>query len=133
MALTAEGAAADVYLTQKDVREVQLAKGAIAAGISILQKRLGVGESDIKHVYLAGGFGTYIDYDSACTIGFLPSSLGERIVAIGNGAGTGAKMAVLNATILDRAERIRERIKYLELAECPEFNDEFMERMMFSE
>lgn len=133
IAKATDGASQDVYITQKDVREVQLAKGAIAAGISILQKRMGVVESDIVHVYLAGGFGTYIDYDSACSVGLLPPSLRKRIKAIGNGAGTGAKMAALNASALERAERIRERIHYLELAECPEFNDEFMEKMMFGE
>ena len=123
----------DVYLTQKDVREVQLAKSAIAAGINILIQRIGAQTDDIKKVYLAGGFGNYIDYDSACTIGLLPPSLRSKIKGIGNAAGTGARMSVCSHKQRERANILCHKLEYIELAEAKEFSDEFMENMMFPE
>ncbi len=81
-----------VSLTQRDVREVQLAKGAIAAGVDILMREMGVTEKDIRRLYLAGGFGNYIDKKSACAIGLLPPGLLDRVTPIGNAAGAGARL-----------------------------------------
>ena len=86
----------DIYLTQKDVREVQLAKGAIAAGIQILTEKLGKKTGDIRQVLLAGAFGNYMDSGSACEIGMIPYELHDRIKAVGNAAGEGAKLATVN-------------------------------------
>ena len=80
-----------VTLTQKDVREVQLAKGAIRAGIELMAEQLGVQVEDIRAVRLAGAFGNYLDPASACRIGMIPPVLEDRTVGIGNAAGEGAK------------------------------------------
>jgi len=123
----------DICFTQKDAREVQLAKGAIAAGIEVLMRERGVGYDDIGALYLAGGFGSYIDFDSACAIGLLPPALRPRIQAIGNGAGAGAKMALLSGAHMRRAERIRGLMRYIELSTSAAFNDSFIENMLFGE
>lgn len=129
--VAAKGADGDIYISQRDIREIQLAKGAIAAGIEILLRAWGVKEADVQKVYLAGGFGTYINYDSACTIGLIPSRMRERIISLGNAAGTGAKIAALSETSLKGAEEIRKLAEYIELAERPDFQDIFLDKMMF--
>lgn len=85
-----------VYLTQKDIGEVQLAKAAIAAGIFLLMKRLEITEKDIKRVYLAGAFGNYMNPESAAAIGMFPAGLLPSIQPVGNAAGEGARIALLN-------------------------------------
>ena len=90
-------------MSQKDIREVQLAKAAIAAGITLLRKELKLSEEDIGRVYIAGAFGNYMDADSACAIGLIPVSLRDRIQPIGNAAGEGAKLALLSSRALSRA------------------------------
>ncbi len=120
-----------VTLSQKDIREVQLAKGAIAAGIEVLARAYGVEVSDIQRVCLAGGFGNYIDRAHACRIGLLPPVLLDRIEGIGNGAGAGARMALLSEKEQVRAEQLAERIQYIELSAVKEFQDLFMDKMLF--
>ena len=120
-----------VFIAQKDLREVQLAKGAIAAGIEVLMNQLGVEFKDIEALYLAGGFGNYIDKHSACNIGLLPPELEERIVPIGNGAGAGAQRMLLDEDYLKRAEEIRRRMEYIELSARPDFQDLFVDHMLF--
>jgi uncharacterized 2Fe-2S/4Fe-4S cluster protein (DUF4445 family) len=117
-----------VALTQRDVREVQLAKGAIAAGIDILIKEMGVKEKDIHNLYLAGGFGNYIDKASACKIGLLPPSLLDRVKPIGNAAGAGARLMLPGP---ERAEALRRRMEYLELSGRKDFQELFSEKMLF--
>ncbi len=121
----------DIAITQKDVRELQNAKAAIAAGIKILIKQAGIDVSDIDRVYLAGGFGNYIDRDNAVVIGLLPRELKDRIESIGNAAGAGAVGALLSQKQIARAAEIKKMIKYVELSACPEFMDEFVESMLF--
>lgn len=128
--LTGEGENG-VFIAQKDLREVQLAKGAIAAGIEVLMNQLGVGFEDIGTLYLAGGFGNYIDKHSACNIGLLPPELEARIVPIGNGAGAGAQRMLLDEAYLKRAEEIRRRMEYIELSARPDFQDLFVDHMLF--
>jgi len=125
------GAVEDIYICQKDIREVQLAKGAIAAGIRILMKEMGIGFDEISYVYLAGGFGNYIYYDHACNIGLLPAELRDKIIQIGNGAGAGAKMSLLSRENLQRAESIRKQIRYIELSTRMDFQDLFVDLMLF--
>lgn len=126
-----EGAMDDIYICQKDVREVQLAKAAIASGIHILMKEMGVRHEDIQKVYLAGGFGNYIDYDHAADIGLIPSQLRSRIVAIGNAAGAGAKMALLSGEYMEMAESIRHRTSYVELSSRLDFQTVFVDYISF--
>lgn len=121
----------NILLTQKDVREFQLAKGAIAAGINILLKEAGIGFEDIKRVYLAGGFGSFIDPVNACKIGLLPSSVEDRIIRIGNGAGLGARAYLLDKQLKEKAELLLNKIKYIELSLRKDFQDEFMNSMEF--
>ncbi len=120
-----------VYLTQKDIREIQLAKAAIAAGIRILMKKLFITEEDIACLYIAGAFGNYMNPVSAGTIGLFPISLVEQIRPIGNAAGEGAKIALLNANEWRLADRLAESVEFVELAILPEFQDCFVDELEF--
>lgn len=122
-----------VYLSQKDIREVQLAKGAIAAGIALLAEQMGITLEQIEQVYIAGAFGNYMDPAGACRIGMLPGILKDRIIPVGNAAGEGAKLALLNNEELERAERLARHTEFLELAALPEFQDEFVDQLEFPE
>jgi len=121
----------DVYLSQKDIREVQLAKGAVAAGIELLAAELGVTLNDVKKVMIAGAFGNYMDPHSACRIGMIPMELEDRIEMIGNAAGEGSITATLNQGEFRHAQEIRERAKFLELASSPDFQDTFVDNLLF--
>lgn len=122
----------DLLLTQKDIREVQLAKGAISCGIRILMKELGVTPGDITKVFLAGAFGNYIDPRSARRIAILPAGLPlERVVPVGNAAGVGAQMALISKAARRRADEIAGRVEHLELALHPEFLEGFTYGMYF--
>jgi uncharacterized 2Fe-2S/4Fe-4S cluster protein (DUF4445 family) len=120
-----------VYLTQKDVREVQLAKAAIAAGMKLLMKELSVTEEDISRVYIAGAFGNYMDPVSAGIIGMLPGSLAEHVRPIGNAAGEGAQIALLNRMEFRESERLARKVDFIELAASPEFQDYFVDELGF--
>lgn len=120
-----------VYLSQKDIREVQLAKGAIAAGIELMAEKLGIKVTDIKKVMIAGAFGNYMDPHSACAIGLIPQVLEEKIEMIGNAAGEGSKIATLNKDEFLRAQAIRKDIEFLELASSPNFQDTFVDNLLF--
>ena len=122
-----------VYLTQKDVREVQLAKAAMAAGLRLMAERLGVEIDEIEEVDIAGAFGNYINPDSACAIGLIPPELRQRIVPVGNAAGAGAKLALMNATSWAEAKSLARSTEFLELATLPEFQDEFVEQLSFED
>ena len=123
----------DVYLTQKDVREVQLAKAAIRAGIELMCKALGVRVEDIRQVLLAGAFGNYLDPKSACAIGMIPPVLCERVLPIGNAAGEGARMAVLNEEEFAHGRLLAAGTEFLELASMSEFNDCYVDCLCFEE
>lgn len=120
-----------VLVTQRDVRELQLAKGAIRAGIQILLKELGITAADVKRVYLAGAFGNYIRPTSALAIGLIPEFPNAEILPVGNAAGSGAKMALLSRAALREASAILEHVEYLELSGRPDFQEEFAEAMIF--
>ncbi|MEL7565556.1 MAG: ASKHA domain-containing protein [Dehalobacterium sp.] len=122
-----------ILITQKDIRELQLAKGAIAAGIRILMENCGVTMDDIKEVLLAGAFGNYLDTHNACIIGLIPPELEDKIKMIGNAAGTGAKLALLSASEFRRADAIAASVKFIELGSSPEFNRIFAEKMYFNQ
>lgn len=121
----------EIAITQKDIRELQNAKAAIAAGINVLVKEAGISFNDIKTVYLAGGFGSYINIESALKIGLIPSALEGKIQTVGNAAGQGAIETLINSDSLKTAEEISRRIKYIELSASKDFNDSYVECMMF--
>jgi uncharacterized 2Fe-2S/4Fe-4S cluster protein (DUF4445 family) len=120
-----------VVITQRDIRELQLAKGALRAGIGTLLARLGLVEDDVREVYLAGAFGNYVRPESAVAIGLLPAFRKARITAVGNAAGGGARMALLSRGALEEAERITGRVAYVELAEQQDFPRDFVAAMRF--
>lgn len=120
-----------VVLTQRDIRELQLGKGAIAAGAAILMKEFGVGPEDLKHVLLAGAFGNFIRRENAQRIGLLPNVLIEKILFIGNAAGAGARMALMSRRCKDEANEIADKVRYVELAGRADFAEAFAEAMMF--
>ena len=120
-----------VYLTQDDIRQLQMAKGAIASGIELMAAQLGGGVETIERVLLAGAFGSFIRPESACRIGLLPPQLLDRIQAIGNAAGSGARRVACSRAELQRAQTIADRAEFLELAALPEFQRTFAQSMRF--
>jgi uncharacterized 2Fe-2S/4Fe-4S cluster protein (DUF4445 family) len=116
-----------VTLSQKDVRELQLAKAAIRLGIQALVEAEGLAENDLEQVIIAGAFGTFIDVESAITIGMLPDLPLERFKQVGNAAGTGARLALISQAERQKANQIAQRDGYIELAKVPGFNRKFAE------
>lgn len=122
-----------VLFTQKDVRQLQFAKGSIAAGIAILMKVMGVKPADLQDVLLAGAFGSYIHPDAARLIGLVPAVPLDRIRAVGNAAGEGAKIGLLSYREREAAEAMPGRVEYIELSGREDFNDIFMGVLGFPE
>ena len=120
-----------VVLTQRDVRELQLAKAAIAAGIALLAQSWGIALGDIPEVLLAGAFGSFMDLDCAYAIGLLPPELEGRARPIGNAAGTGARLAALSAGQLRLCTRLAGETACLDLAAHPEFQTRYFTAMNF--
>ena len=123
----------NVTLTQKDVREVQLAKAAIRAGVELLARRMGGETEDIQKVYLAGAFGNYLNPASACRIGMIPPVLLDRIVPIGNAAGEGAKLCALSREEFTYSQTLAKETEFLELASLPDFQDCYVDALEFAE
>lgn len=123
----------NVTLTQKDVREVQLAKAAIRAGIELLSEKMGTAVDAIQTVYLAGAFGNYMDPASACRIGMIPPVLLDRIKPIGNAAGEGAKLCALRQDEFAYSQRLAKETEFLELASLPQFQDCYVDALEFCE
>ena len=122
-----------VYLTAGDVRKLQLAKAAVSAGIAVLLKEARITAEDLDALYLAGGFGTYMDILSAAAIGMFPACLTERAILLGNSSLAGAEMAVLQPEAEKELKEIREDFRYLELSGNADFNQEYPEQMFFYE
>lgn len=120
-----------VYITQKDIGELQLAKAAMAAGIQILCQKLGIRTADIEQVLIAGAFGNYLSPDSACRIGLIPDILRDKIKAIGNAAGAGAVQAALNLERWRTAQKLAAGIEFTELAAEQDFSDIFVGELEF--
>ena len=117
----------NITISQKDVRELQLAKAAIRLGIQSLVEAEGLTENDLEKVIIAGAFGTFIDVKSAITIGMLPDLPLERFAQVGNAAGTGARLALISQAERKLADEIARRDDYIELAKIPNFNRKFAE------
>ena len=120
-----------VFLTQKDIRQVQLAKAAIRAGTKILQRKLNLKDSDIKHILLAGAFGNYIRKENALRIGLLPNVSPERIRFIGNAAASGAQMILISQNSRDKAKELARKIEYIEIAHEKDFTGIYADCMTF--
>lgn len=121
----------NIVLTQQDIRGLQFAKGSIAAGVDVLMQLMGVTANDLHEVLLAGSFGSYINPSSARTIGLVPWVPVDRIVAVGNSAGEGAKISLLSFREREAANRIPDFIEYVELSGRSEFNDIFTDALAF--
>lgn len=120
-----------IYISQKDIREIQLAKGAIAAGIEVLLQTYGAKAEDIEEVYLAGAFGNYLSEESVCKIGLLPPELEGKIKGIGNAAGVGAKLSLLSEKEYKRGIALSKKTKYIELSAHPAFRGIFFNKINF--
>jgi uncharacterized 2Fe-2S/4Fe-4S cluster protein (DUF4445 family) len=120
-----------VFLTQKDIRELQFAKGSIATGIKVLMDILGVETKDLDEVLLGGSFGSYLNPESAKIIGLVPPVHVDRIIAVGNSAGEGAKIALLSYRERQVAFELPSRIEYVELSGRADFNDAFVSVLGF--
>ena len=121
----------DIYLSQRDIRELQFAKAAIATGWRILLEEAGLTEDDVKQVLLAGSFGSYLSSKSAIRIGLVPAVPVRRVVAAGNVAGEGAKMALLSVRERAAALALLEEVRYVELSDRADFNDRFIDQLGF--
>ena len=126
------GDAADsLYLSQRDIRELQFAKAAIATGWTLLLEEQGLAAADVAQVLLAGSFGSYLAPASAVRIGLVPDVALMRIVSAGNVAGEGAKMALLSLRERAAAQALLEEVHYVELSDRADFNDRFVDRLAF--
>ena len=120
-----------IYLSQRDVRELQFAKAAIATGWQILLEEAGLTPADVKQVLLAGSFGSYLSAASAIRIGLVPKVPVPRVVSAGNVAGEGAKMALLSLRERAGGLALLEEVRYVELSDRADFNDRFVEQLPF--
>ncbi len=125
------GSTQEIVLTQDDVRQVQLCKGAIASGAAMLQKIAGVPDDKVAELMLAGGFGNYLSIRSALRIGLIPALPEPRIRYVGNAAVLGAQLALLSEAERGRAEQIARSIEHVSLAAHPDFQDVFVDCMNF--
>jgi uncharacterized 2Fe-2S/4Fe-4S cluster protein (DUF4445 family) len=121
----------NVILTQADIRQVQLAKAAIRAGIILLERKLDISDGDIEQVFLAGAFGNYIRAESALRLKLLPCVPAERIHFVGNAASSGAQMILLSRHCREKVKQLAEKIEYVEIAQQPDFQTVFAESMQF--
>jgi uncharacterized 2Fe-2S/4Fe-4S cluster protein (DUF4445 family) len=123
--------ASSVYLTQRDIRELQFAKASIATGWKILFGELGMEPEDVSQVLLAGSFGQYLSPAAAVRIGLVPRIALTRIVSAGNVAGEGAKIAALSLRERAEARSILGEVRYVELSGRSDFNDAFIDQLAF--
>ena len=123
--------APDVLLTQEDVRRAQLAKSAVISGMRTLLKKAGLREQDAETMFIAGGFGSYLNVHSAAEIGLIPRRLTERVNVLGNAALAGASLVLLSDREREKCERTAAEMKVVELAGDPDFAAEYIENMSF--
>ena len=121
----------NVFITAKDVRNIQLAKAAIAAGIQTLLTHVGLREDDIKTFVLAGGFGSFMDKVNAAKIGLFPKTFLPVTAVMGNTSGEGAILALCSPEAQEKLDDVREKSEYIELSTSTIWNEQFIEQMMF--
>ena len=122
-----------VFLLPADIRAVQLAKGAIAAGIRTLLEQAKVSEADIETLYIAGGFGSHLNTASAAAIGLIPRELENRVKILGNSALSGAASLLLDEKLVAEAENLAQNAVHVTLSGNSRFNRHFMNAMLFGE
>jgi uncharacterized 2Fe-2S/4Fe-4S cluster protein (DUF4445 family) len=120
-----------ITVTQKDIREFQLAKGAIRACISILMKKAGIKAPDIDEILIAGTFGNYLRRESITSVKIIPAVPAEKIRFIGNAAMTGAIMGLISEEMRKEAELIAKIATYVELSDRNDFQEEFAKSLSF--
>ena len=125
------GTGSPISITQNDIREVQLAKSAIASGLKILLKQAGMKFEDIDALFLAGGFGNYINTESAIKMGLLPEKMKDKIIPLGNTSGTGAILALKSVRFDEIVKNLLTRTRHIELASDEDFELEFAMNMFF--
>jgi len=121
----------EITITQQDISEIQLAKGAIRTGIEILLEETGLKARDIDGVFVAGAFGTYIDPLKAVRIGMFPEIDMGMFTQLGNAAGIGAKAILVSRKLRERANQLAKKVEYLELATYPKFFEHFSKGIRF--
>ena len=117
----------DVVITQKDVRQIQLAKGALQCGCKLMMRRMGIEKVD--KVKIAGAFGTHVDREKALTMGLFPDCEVEKILSVGNAAGDGSRAALLNREKRNEANWVARNVEYIELTVEKDFQKQFMQAM----
>lgn len=120
-----------VLLTARDVRELQLVKGSIAAAVRLLLDHAGLAEHDIGEVLVAGAFGSHLHVASARAIGLVPHLSSDRVRPVGNAAGAGARLALVDRRARERAERVATDATFIELADRPDYQAAFVEALPF--
>jgi uncharacterized 2Fe-2S/4Fe-4S cluster protein (DUF4445 family) len=126
----AESGGAEVIFDRKDVTEIQLAKGAMRAGVEILLKKAGITAQQLDKVVIAGAFGTYLDVQSGMDIGMFPRLPRDHFLQVGNAAGTGARMALLSKQVRQQAIQVAQRVSYVELSSEPSFSGTFARSLL---
>jgi uncharacterized 2Fe-2S/4Fe-4S cluster protein (DUF4445 family) len=117
----------DVVITQKDIRQIQLAKGALYCGCKLMMRHMGVKRVD--KVKIAGAFGTHVDAEKALTMGLLPDCEPEKITSVGNAAGDGARAALLNRGKRLEADWVSKNVENIELTLEKDFQEHFIEAL----
>ncbi len=125
------GCKKDIVVTQADIRQVQLAKAAIASGVRMLQRVMGVQDERVAELMLAGGFGNYLNIRSARRIGIIPDLPPSRVRYIGNAAGLGAQIALLSEQERRRADLLAQQVEHVSLASHPDFQEIFLKAVVF--
>ena len=121
----------DIYLSQKDIRQFQLAKSAISAGMETLLLENDVKPEEIDKVFVAGGLGYFMNVQNACEVGLLPKYLKDKAIAVGNSCLSGIKLCLLQQNQLYKVNEIAKSIKIIELSFSKVFQDKYVENMMF--
>jgi len=121
----------NISITARDIREVQLAKAAIAAGVNLLLKEMGAGADEVERVFIAGGFGNYMNRENMFKIGLLRNEFRDKVIGLGNAAGAGAVRALLSGKAYRDCLSIAERCEYKELSGREDFQEEFVANMFF--
>lgn len=121
----------ELYISQRDIRQIQLAKGAIAAGITLLLEEAGIPLEEIEEAVIAGAFGYHINPDSIREIGLLPKGFKGKITFVGNSSVEGARLALINQGVIAQIKELKHRIEVLELSTNPRFQDYFVKALGF--
>jgi uncharacterized 2Fe-2S/4Fe-4S cluster protein (DUF4445 family) len=126
------GTGKPILVTRGDIREIQLAKAAIRSGVEVLLTQAGISSAEIDHFLVAGAFGTYLNLESAVAIGMFPCLPRDHYRQIGNAAGMGAQMMLINAQSRREAEDILNRMTYIELTTVPDYMDKYVDAIVFN-